>query len=208
MIEVKDLCFAYGEKQIIRDFSLDVKTGELVALMGASGSGKTTLLRLFAGLEKPQSGEIRIGTDKTVVAFQEPRLFPWLTVEQNMDAVLPPKIEKTDRQKAIAEALAFVGLTGSEGQKPAELSGGMRSRASLARALAYGKLTGAELYLLDEPFSALDEAKRDELSAALRELMRERGATAVLVTHNTSDAERFADRLIRIDDLSKLSADI
>ena len=200
MIRAKNLCFAYGEKQIIRDFSLHVKKGELVALMGASGSGKTTLLRLFAGLEKPQSGELTAETEKIVVAFQEPRLFPWLTVEQNIDAVLPPKTEKAERQKLIAEALAFVGLTGSAGKKPAELSGGMKSRAALARALAYGAMTNAELYLLDEPFSALDESMREELSVALREQMRARGATAILVTHNTSDAEKFADRLIRIDD--------
>ena len=200
MIRAKNLCFAYGEKQIIRDFSLDVKTGELVALMGASGSGKTTLLRLFAGLERPQMGELKLETEKTVVAFQEPRLFPWLTVEKNIEAVLPPKSEQTERQKAINEALAFVGLTESVGKKPAELSGGMRSRAALARALVYGAMTSAELYLLDEPFSALDEAMREQLSAALRNELQKRGATAILVTHNTSDAEKFADRLVKIDE--------
>lgn len=200
MIEAKDLCFSYGKKPVIGNFSVRIKKGELTALMGASGSGKTTLLRLFAGLEKPQSGELTVRTGKVVTVFQEPRLFPWLTVEKNLEAVLPPKAEKTERQNAIAEALAFVGLSDSANKKPTELSGGMRSRASLARALAYGAATGAELYLLDEPFSALDESGREELSAALRERMRKYGATAILVTHNTADAERFADRIIKIEE--------
>ena len=198
MIRAKNLCFSYGEKQIFRDFSMAAEKGELVAIMGASGSGKTTLLRLLAGLEKPRAGELKVETEEPVVVFQEPRLFPWLTVEKNIEAILPPKTEKTEGQKAIAEALAFVGLTESAKQKPTELSGGMRSRAALARALAYGTVTNARLYLLDEPFSALDEAMRAQLSAELRRYMRERGATAILVTHSTSDAERFADRTVRI----------
>ena len=208
MIEAKNLCFGYGEKQILRDFSFRAEKGELVALMGASGSGKTTLFRLFAGLEKPQTGELKIETEKIAVVFQEPRLFPWMTVEKNIEAVLPPKTEKNERQKEIAKALAFVGLTDSAGKKPAELSGGMRSRVSLARALAYGAMTNAELYLLDEPFSALDEAMREALSTALRSEMRERGATAILVTHNTSDAEHFADRIIRIENQREPSPDV
>ncbi len=202
MIEAKNLCFSYGKKEILRDFSVRVGAGELIALMGSSGSGKTTLLRLFAGLEKPQSGELTVKTDKTAVVFQEPRLFPWLTVEENIDAVLPPKEKPEERQKAIAQALAFVGLGESTGKKPTELSGGMRSRAALARALAYGKMTGAELYLLDEPFSALDETMRRELSLALREEIKKRGATVILVTHSTADAECFADRVIPIGENS------
>lgn len=194
MILLDKVSFFYGDKPIFRDFSLTVPNGELLSVMGASGSGKSTLLNLIAGLRKPMSGTLTVDEYLPVYVFQEPRLFPWLTVEENIRAVLP----KGAPDDAVADALALVGLTSDADALPASLSGGMRSRASLARALACGAASGSSLYLLDEPFSALDETLRANLAAALKERFRAAGATALLVTHNAEEAETFGDRVVKI----------
>ena len=194
MITLDNLSFSYDNKPIFQDFSLTVPSGELVSVMGASGSGKSTLLNLIAGLRKPTAGSMTVDEYLPVDVFQEPRLFPWLTVKENIRAVLP----KGATDDVIADALDLVGLTADADELPSSLSGGMRSRASLARALAYGTASGSSLYLLDEPFSALDEALRASLCAALKERFRAAGATVLLVTHDAEEAERFGDRVVRI----------
>ena len=158
--------------------------------MGDSGCGKTTLLRLIAGLEKPQKGTITCNAKHIAYVFQEPRLFPWLTVAENLRAVMT---NCEDADQAVLQALETVGLAENANSYPDELSGGMKIRASLARAL----VSGGDLFLLDEPFSALNEELRHSLAEKLKAIFKERGITAILVTHQLSDAEILADQIIR-----------
>ena len=189
MLEFQNVYFAYDKKQVFTDLSFTLANGEILAVMGESGCGKSTLLQLVAGFLKPQKGIIVHEACKISYAFQEPRLFPWLTVSENLRAVLSDKYTADSR---IAEALDAVSLSDAANLYPDELSGGMKSRASLARALAYG----GDLYLLDEPFAALNEELRAELSATIRERIKQSGASAILVTHQRADAELMADRVL------------
>jgi NitT/TauT family transport system ATP-binding protein len=192
MLKITDMTFAFDKKTIFHNFSLEVKKGEILALMAPSGYGKTTLLGLVAGTLKPQKGEIENTFEKVAYVFQEPRLFPWLTVKENLLAVMEKADE--DSKKTVAECLTLVGLADAADKYPDELSGGMKSRASLARALAYG----GDLFLLDEPFAALDEDLRRDLSLKIKDYLRARGASAILVTHNREDAESIADRILTL----------
>ena len=191
MLTLNQVTFSYPKgAPVLQDLDLQVARGELLAVMGPSGCGKSTLLLLLAGLLRPTMGSIRSEARKTSFVFQEPRLFPQCTVEENVAAVLsePP------REGLIEELLAEVGLADAKGLYPGELSGGMRMRVSLARALAYG----GDLFLLDEPFAALDEARRDELADFLRDYCKKHGVTAVLVSHDREISERFADRILEM----------
>ena len=192
MLKIHELSFSYGKKQVLRDLSLEVAPGEIVAIMGASGCGKSTLLQLIAGLLKPDSGRIESNAKRISYAFQEPRLFPWLTVKENLEAVLPRALE--NRENAILRALEAVELADSADLYPDALSGGMKSRAALARALVFG----GDLFLLDEPFAALDKELRMRLGDRLKQTIKERGGSAILVTHHPEDAERLADRIITL----------
>ena len=191
MLKLENVSFSYSKKEILTDFSLELRRGEILAIMGESGCGKTTLLRLIAGLQKPKSGSIDCHAERISYVFQEPRLFPWLTVSENLRAVMT---DCDDADAVIRDALATVGLSENADFYPDELSGGMKIRASLARALVFG----GDLFLLDEPFSALNEELRRELATDLKQLFRERGITAILVTHQASDAEMLADRIVRM----------
>ena len=193
MILFDKVSFSYGEKEVLRELSFRLETGELLAVMGESGCGKTTLLHLAAGLCVPQTGEIRSDHTRVSVAFQEPRLFPWLTVRENLLSALPQS-ERRAGEERLSALLTEMGLSGVEGLYPRELSGGMKSRVSLARALLYG----GDLLLLDEPFSALDEEMRQELATRLRKQLKDTGKTAILVTHLRAEAEAFADRVLRL----------
>ena len=189
MLEFQNIYFAYDKKQVFTDLSFTLANGEILAVMGESGCGKSTLLQLVAGFLKPKKGIIVNEACKISYAFQEPRLFPWLTVSENLRAILSDKYTADSR---IAEALDAVALSDVANLYPDELSGGMKSRASLARALAYG----GDLYLLDEPFAALNEELRAELSLTLRERIKQSGASAILVTHQRADAELMADKVL------------
>lgn len=191
MLIFEHVTFSYDKKLILNEFSMTLKKGEILAIMGGSGLGKSTILNLTAGLLKPQSGKVKCNATKISYAFQEPRLFPWMTVLDNVNAVL----SKTDEPISDAvQALDFVQLSESVNLYPSELSGGMKSRVSLARAIAYG----GDLYLLDEPFAALDEDLKHTLAINLRNHIKKCGASALFVTHQHSDAELFADRIITI----------
>ncbi len=190
MLKITDLSFAYGKKNVLENFSTEIADGEIVAVMGPSGCGKTTLLRLVAGLLETKNGNIENTFEKTTFVFQEARLFPWLNVKENLLAVLDQRDEAA--VKTVLECLAFVELSDSLNKYPSELSGGMKSRVALARALAFG----GDLFLLDEPFAALDEELRHTLAAKLRNDLRKRGASALLVTHSKEDAELIADRIL------------
>ena len=192
MLKMNNVSFSFGKKNVLSNFSLELQRGEILAIMGPSGCGKTTLLGLIAGLHKPQSGNVENTFEKIAYAFQEPRLFPWLTVKENLLAVINEK--DNNALKKVEECLALVELDDAAEKYPAELSGGMKSRASLARALVYG----GDLVLLDEPFAALDEELRNTLSTTIKDYLRVRGSAAVLVTHNREDAERIADRIVTL----------
>lgn len=192
MLKMTDISFSFEKKQIVDHLSLSLEKGEILAVMGPSGCGKTTLLGLIAGLLKPQAGTIECSFEKISYVFQEPRLFPWLTVQENLLAVTDSKAESS--KQSVAECLAFVGLADCADKYPHELSGGMKIRVSLARALLYG----GDLFLLDEPFAALDEELRKMLSQKLRSYLHSHKASAILVTHNAEDAAIIADRVLTL----------
>ena len=197
MLKMTNVTFAFEKQSIFENLFLELKKGEILAIMGPSGYGKTTLMGLASGLLKPQKGEILNSFEKIAYVFQEPRLFPWLTVKENLLAVM----DKTDEnvEKTVNDCLALVGLADAADKYPDELSGGMKSRASLARALSYG----GDLFLLDEPFAALDEDLRRDLAIKIKDYLRARGASAILVTHNREDTEMIADRILTAQSLTQ-----
>ena len=186
MISVSHLTLSYGEKRVLEDFSLTLPERGVTVLSGPSGCGKTTLLRCLAGLERPRSGRIQAPPPReTSLLFQEDRLFPWRTVEQHLMDVLPQS-----RWAEVPRWLALAGLTGEEGSLPASLSGGMRRRLALVRALALG----GRLYLLDEPFTGVDPARVRRLMEALRTL-----DAPVLLSSHEALVCFLADRVICLD---------
>ncbi|WP_335947257.1 ABC transporter ATP-binding protein [Salipiger bermudensis] len=202
-----------GEIPAVAPLDLRLAGGSMTALVGPSGCGKSTLLRLIAGLERPSTGEIRIGEETPddlrkraalSVAFQDAALLPWRTVAGNV--ALGRSLARRPRDAgAVSELIELVGLSGFEGRRPAELSGGMRQRAAIARAMA----SAPELLLLDEPFGALDELTRDRLNAELPALWEAHGATSVLVTHSVAEAVRLADRILVLSPRpARIAADI
>ena len=184
--------------QALQNLSLAVEAGEIVALVGGSGCGKTTLLRLISGLEHPTNGKVLIDGEAIVaphpavaVAFQEPRLLPWLTVAENIGFGLAD-LPKAEREARVDEALLRVGLAGYGPRWPRELSGGQAQRVSIVRAL----VTRPKALLLDEPFSALDAMTRASLHEHLLALWESHQPTMVIVTHDVDEAVTLADRAI------------
>lgn len=185
--------------QVIRDISIWVRAGEVVALLGASGCGKSTLLRITAGLDSPSFGTVRIdgspvaGVDaRCAFAFQEPRLLPWRTLSANVALGLPPDTSRVDGAARVATLLELVGLTAFANHRPREISGGMAQRASLARALA----RNPGVLLLDEPFASLDALTRLRMQDLLLEVHAAAPTTVLLVTHDVDEALQLADRVV------------
>jgi len=173
--------------------SLTVAPGEFVCILGASGCGKSTLLSLVAGLDPVTSGSIDTGTHRVALMFQEPALFPWLTVTGNVEIALRMRgVPRPDRRTLAIRLLETVRLHGFEHKRPHELSGGMRQRVALARALAQD----ADVLLMDEPFGALDAMTRDLLHDEIERIWRERSLTVLFVTHNVREAVRLGDRVV------------
>ncbi|SCG53894.1 ABC transporter ATP-binding protein [Micromonospora coxensis] len=174
--------------------SLDVRPGEFVCLVGASGCGKSTLLNLVAGLDRADGGTIEVAADTDPgLMFQEPALFPWLTVEANVEVPLKLRgLPRAARRERVAELLRTVHLADFGRRRPHELSGGMRQRVALARTLALD----TPVLLMDEPFGALDAMTRDILHDELERIWAERQLTVLFVTHNVREAARLADRII------------
>jgi sulfonate transport system ATP-binding protein len=178
---------------------LDVHPGEFLCIVGPSGCGKSTLLHLIAGLQKPTSGSIAMdgeritspGTDRILI-FQEHGLFPWLTVEQNVEFGMKMRgFSKSERRDRTRHYLRLVHLSQFRDSRPHQLSGGMRQRVALARALA----TEPDVLLMDEPFAALDAQTRDMLHDELEKIWAETGRTIIFVTHNVREAVRLGDRV-------------
>jgi len=185
--------FANGVRAL-HDVSLDVSEGEFLSLLGPSGCGKSTLLRMIAGLASPSAGHIErpSGRHETSFVFQEPTLMPWATALANVELPLRlANVARPERRARAAEALAGVGLAGFENSYPRELSGGMKMRVSIARAL----VTGPRLLLMDEPFAALDEISRHKLNGDLLALWQRRRFTAVFVTHSVFESVFLSQRI-------------
>ena len=184
-----------GERrEVLRGLDLDADTGEITVILGRSGCGKTTLLRILCGLETPDGGSIAMPAGARLgMVFQEPRLMPWLRTDKNV--VLGLRRSERNPEKAAA-LLRSVGLEGFERAYPSQLSGGMRHRAALARALA----CEPELVLMDEPFAALDYFTRATMQRELLRIHRERGMGVVFVTHNIDEAVLLGDRICILSD--------
>ena len=195
-VAVSDLSKVYGhgpsEVRALDRISLEVQRGDLVCLVGASGCGKTTLLNILAGLDRPGAGTATV-RGRTALMFQESALFPWMTVAANVELALRLRgLDKPRRRARALELLEMVRLGGQGHKRPHELSGGMRQRAALARALAQD----ADILLMDEPFAALDAITRDTMHDELERLWAGSGLTIVFVTHNVREAARLGDRVV------------
>jgi NitT/TauT family transport system ATP-binding protein len=179
--------------QALRPTDVTINAREFVALLGPSGCGKSTLLRIIAGLDRPTAGTIDNQSPSIAYVFQDATLLPWRKVLQNVTLPLEfQRLSKTERRDRAADVLGQVGLADAMDRYPAQLSGGMRMRVSLARAL----VTNPDLLLLDEPFAALDEITRQHLDDQLRTLWLGRQMTIVFVTHSTVEAAFLAERAI------------
>jgi NitT/TauT family transport system ATP-binding protein len=200
VVEVRGICKKYGEIEALRNIDLDFPRGKLTTLLGPSGCGKTTLLKVIAGLIEPTSGGVRVngrtvagpGPERAFV-FQDFALMPWATVMRNVAFGLELKgMGKAERQSIARKYIAEVGLSGFEDKYPHELSGGMRQRVGLARAFA----VNAEVLLLDEPFSAVDEQNRRKFQEDLLRLVEKERKTFIFVTHSIEEAVYVSDRIV------------
>ena len=196
-VRVRDVskAFGHGDNAVValHHVTLDVTRGEFVCLVGASGCGKSTLLNLVAGLEQPTAGTVDIGHARPALLFQEAALFPWLTAGANVELALRLRgVSKRDRQLRAQQLMELVRLGGFADKRPHELSGGMRQRVAMARALAQE----ADVLLMDEPFGALDAMTRDILHDELERIWRDSGLTVLFVTHNAREAARLGDRIV------------
>jgi len=186
---------------------INVGVGEFVVLLGPSGCGKTTMLRIIGGLLKPSAGQVRVGNrnlwrgdqrdDEAVqelgIVFQEASLFPWMSIEDNIGLPLRLRgVRKDARRREAHKLCELVGISGFEKRWPRELSGGMRQRAAIARALSYEP----EILLMDEPFGSLDAMTRDQMNQELQRIWMTLGCTIVFVTHSISEAVFLADRIV------------
>ncbi|MFI1728338.1 ABC transporter ATP-binding protein [Streptomyces acidicola] len=177
----------------LTDVNLSMGPGEFIAVVGPSGCGKSTLLRLASGLDTPSAGTVRTADGSVGYVFQDATLLPWRSVLANVE--LPAElagIPRTERRARAMEALRLVGLNGFERQLPSRLSGGMRMRVSLARAL----MMSPSLFLFDEPFGALDEMTRLRMQEELQRIFAERGFAGLFITHSVSEAVFLATRVV------------
>lgn len=198
-VDLRNVGRTFGERTVLRDVSLEILPGEVIAILGSSGCGKSTLLRQVGGLDTGHEGEILIGGEpvrrydpRTAVGFQEPRLLPWRSVRKNVALGLPRGLPKAQGRERVDELLELVGLSDRAHLRPREISGGMAQRASLARALA--RRPG--VLLLDEPFGALDALTRLKMQDLLLDVHAQTGTTVLLVTHDVDESLQLADRIL------------
>jgi sulfonate transport system ATP-binding protein len=192
----------FGPHRVLRRIELKVELGQFVAVVGRSGCGKSTLLRLLAGLDMPTQGSIEVDhqtsgwRDIVRLMFQEARLLPWQRVAANVAVGLTHAANRHKRHDQAADALREIGLAGRENDWPSVLSGGQKQRVALARAL----VSHPRLLLLDEPLRALDALTRIEMQELIERVWQEKGFTAIVVTHDVSEAVTLADRILLRDD--------
>jgi iron(III) transport system ATP-binding protein len=208
LLQIHDLHFAHGDQPVLHGVELSLAPAEVLVVLGPSGCGKSTLLRLIAGLERPQSGVLRLGDTvlsegRTFVppeqrpigmVFQGLALFPHLSVAGNVGFGLH-RLPKAERAARVAAELAAVGLTGLEERYPHQLSGGQQQRVAIARSL----VLRPHLLLMDEPFSDLDGNTRREVRSEVLRILKEHGTAAIIVSHDQEDAMHLADRIVRME---------
>lgn len=202
-LELKELAKRYptrdgGTVQAVASVSATIRQGEFIAILGPSGCGKSTLLMMIAGLVRPSSGSLSFGKPSHDIhpdfgiVFQDPVLFPWRTVQANVE--LPGEVvgmPREQRARKARELIQLVGLAGFEQQLPSELSGGMQQRVAIARSL----MLDPQLILMDEPFGALDAMTREQMNLEVQRISLESGATVIFVTHSIAEAAFLADRV-------------
>jgi len=190
-LSLRDVSVALGGLPVLQNLTLDVQTGEFVVLVGPSGCGKTTLLNVLSGALPPSSGTLTAQGVRRMV-YQQDGLFPWLTVAENIRLGLRGLTDKAQQSQELSELLTLIGLKDFAGHYPHQLSGGMRQRVELARALA----GHSDILLMDEPFSALDYQTRLRMRRELVRLLSLRPRTVVFVTHDIEEAAQLADRVL------------
>jgi sulfonate transport system ATP-binding protein len=199
-LTIRDLRKSFGDHEVLRGVDLHISPGQFVAIVGRSGCGKSTLLRLIAGLESLDSGSIGFGEqtkpEDVRVMFQEPRLLPWASVLSNVEVGLGRDRASAGARLRAEQALTEVGLADKRAQWPSVLSGGQKQRVALARAL----VAGPRVLAFDEPLGALDALTRISMQRLLERVWQEQAFTAILVTHDVSEAVALADRILVIED--------
>lgn len=195
----KEFPLANGVLEVLDDINLTIEPGEFVSIVGTSGCGKSTLIRMIAGLETPTQGEILVGGKKverpsvdTGLIFQESRLYPWLSVEENIGFGIHKKLSKAERKKIIPEYIKLVGLEDFAKSLPRQLSGGMQQRVSIARTL----INQPSVLLLDEPFGALDAFTRINMQKEILDIWKKEKTTMLLITHDIDEAIFLSDRIV------------
>jgi len=209
MLSVSNLSITFDVNHVLDGFNLNLESGDIFALLGDSGSGKSSALRFIAGLEKAMDGSVVLdGKDLSMsgvhsvrpeqreigMVFQDYALFPHMNVFQNISFGID-HLAKDEKSLKVTSLLELISLSGIEKKYPHQLSGGEQQRVSLARALA----NSPKLLLLDEPFSSLDKSHRDELIRDVRNILKKKSVTSILVTHDEKEAEVFADKIGKIE---------
>lgn len=191
-----------AEIEVLEDINLNVKSGEFISIVGASGCGKSTLMKIIAGIEKATSGTVYVGDQiverpsvNTGMIFQEARLFPWMTVEENIKFGIHRKMRKSEAKDQVKKYIDIVGLAGFEKAIPNQLSGGMQQRVSIARAL----INNPAVLIMDEPFGALDALTRIKMQKAVLEIWEKEKTTIILITHDIDEAVFLSDRILVMD---------
>lgn len=193
MFHMENVVLRYGDLTVLDQFNLCCEERQFICLFGPSGVGKTSVLNILAGINKPQAGSVKADYKRLAYVFQEPRLLPWLTVEQNLKVGLfNLGLNSRQRNQCVSNLLPLLGLSGFGGYYPGQLSGGMKQRVSLGRAFAIQP----DLLLLDEPFTGLDENLKTDMLDLLFSLGQWHACTTVMVTHDIKEVIKISDRIV------------